>query len=60
MNSKGWMKMKTVEEIIEYLEAEKAYCFEMHESYRGKDATNALQYIIRAVTIEGLLADIKG
>lgn len=51
--------MKTVEEIIVYLENEVAYCLEMHESYRGKDPANALQYIIRAATIEGLLAEIK-
>ena len=51
--------MKTVEEIIEYLENEKAYCFEMHEEYRGRDAENSFQYLIRAVTIEGLLAEIK-
>lgn len=51
--------MKTVEEIIEYLENEKEYCFRMHESYNGKDAANAFQYLLRAVTIEGLLADIK-
>jgi len=52
--------LKTVEEIIAYLENEKTYCFEMHESYRGKDAENSLHYLLRAVTIEGLLADIKG
>ena len=51
--------MKTVNEIIEYLENEQAYCFEMHESYRGKDAANALQYLIRATTIAGLLAEVK-
>lgn len=51
--------MKTVEEIIIYLENEVAYCLEMHEEYRGKNAENALHYIIRAATIEGLLAEIK-
>ena len=51
--------MKTIEEIVVYLENEAAYCFEMHESYRGKDAANSFQYLLRAVTIEGLLAEIK-
>lgn len=51
--------MKTVNEIITYMENEIAYCFEMHEYYRGKDAANSLQYLIRAITIEGLLAEIK-
>lgn len=51
--------MKTVKEIVEYLENECAYCFEMHEEYRGKDAANSFQYLLRAVTIEGLLAEIR-
>ena len=56
---KGWMNMKTAKEIIEYLENEMVYCMEMHEDAKGKDATDALQYIIQAVTIEALLAEIK-
>jgi len=51
--------MKTAEEIIEYLENEQAYCHEMHKEMQGKDSMKALEYIIRAVTIEGLLAEIK-
>lgn len=51
--------MKTVEEVIVYLENEVAYCMEMHEEYKGKDAANSFQYLLRAVTIEGLLAEIK-
>ena len=51
--------MKTVEDIIAYLEREKMYCLELHESYRETDKALALQYIISAVTIEGLLAEIK-
>lgn len=54
------MEMKNVEDVIEYLENEVAYCMEMHEEYRGKDAANSFQYLLRAVTIEGLLAEIKG
>ena len=52
--------MKTTKEIIKYLENEMAYCLEMHEESKGKDATDALQYIIQAVTIEALLDEIKG
>ena len=51
--------LKTVEEIIKYLENEKLYCFEMHEEYRGKDSANSLQYLIRAITIEGILNAIQ-
>lgn len=51
--------MKTAEEIIEYLENEKAHCLKLHESYRETDKALALQYIISAVTIEGLLTEIK-
>lgn len=53
------MKMKTAKEIIEYLENEMVYCMEMHQESKGKDATDALQYIIQAVTIEALLEEIK-
>lgn len=51
--------MKTVEEIIAYLESEKAQCLELHESHIEADAALALQYLISAITIEGLLAEIK-
>ena len=51
--------MKTAKEIIEYLEKEMAYCLHMHQESKGKDATDALQYIIQAVTIEALLVEIK-
>lgn len=51
--------MKTIEEVIKYMENEIAYCHEMYEEYRGKDAANSFQYLLRAVTIEGLLAEIK-
>lgn len=51
--------MKTVKEIIAHLENERAYCRSMYEAYREKDAEDALQYIIQAVTIESLLADIE-
>lgn len=51
--------MKTANDIIKHLENECAYCYEQHEAYRGKDAANSFQYLLRAVTIEGLLAEIK-
>ena len=51
--------MKTAEEIIEYLENEEAYCYEMHDTYKGKDSAKAFEYIVRAVTISSLLSDIK-
>lgn len=52
--------MKTAKEIIEYLEKEMVYCLEMHKESKGKDAMDALQYLIQAATIEGLLDEIKG
>lgn len=51
--------MKTVEEIIEHLQNEQAYCYMMHETYKGKDSEKALEYIIRAITISSLLSDIE-
>ena len=51
--------MKTVEEVVEYLENEMAYCLEMHNERKGKDAMDALQYLIQACTIERLLEEIK-
>jgi hypothetical protein len=51
--------MKTVEEIIAYLESEKAYCLEMHKSYRESDPALSFQYLVSTVTITGLLAEIK-
>ena len=51
--------MKTVEEIIEYLENEKTYCLDMHKNYRESDPALSFQYLVSAVTITGLLAEIK-
>ena len=51
--------MKTAEEIVEYLEAELAEAYELHEQSRGKDAQEALCQIIRASTITHLLEEIK-
>lgn len=51
--------MKTTAEIIRFLEKEHLYCMEMHKESKGKDAMDALQYLIQAATIEALLAEIK-
>ena len=51
--------MKTTAEIIRFLENEHLYCMEMHKESKGKDAANSFQYLLRAVTIEGLLAEIR-
>ena len=51
--------MKTVEEIIEYLQAEKADAIEQHEMYKGVDKQAALLYFIKATTIIELLHEIE-
>lgn len=51
--------MKTVEEIIAYLETELKEAYEMHEKARGKDSREALFHIIRTLTIETVLEEIK-
>ena len=52
--------MKTVEEIIAYLEAELAEASEMHKQAQGNNAQEALFYLIKKNTITGLLEGIKG
>ena len=51
--------MKTVEEIISYMEAELAEAYELHDQAKGKDAQEALFYILKATTITHLLEEIK-
>ena len=51
--------MKTAEEIIVLLETELAEAYEMHEQARGKDAAQALAFLMKATTIEHLLDEIK-
>lgn len=51
--------MKTAEEIIAYLEAELADTYELHDATKGKDAAQALAYLIKATTILQLLEEIK-
>ena len=43
--------MKTAEEIILYLELELAEAYEMHDAAKGKDAAQALAYLLKATTI---------
>lgn len=51
--------MNTAEEIIAYLESELAEAYEMHNQAKGKDAQEALFYILKATTIENILEEIK-
>lgn len=51
--------MKTVEEIIALLESELAEAYELHDQAKGKDAQEALFYILKATTITHLLEEIK-
>ena len=51
--------MKTAEEIIAILEAELAEAYEMHDQAKGKDAQEALFYILKATIITHLLEEIK-
>ena len=51
--------MKTAEEIIEILENELAEAYELYDQFKGKDAAQALAFILKATTIEQLLDEIK-
>ena len=51
--------MKTAEEIIAYMEAELAEAHKMHNQAKGKNAQEALFYILKATTITHLLEEIK-
>lgn len=51
--------MMTAEAIIALLEAELAEAYEMHDQARGKDATQAYAFLVKAATIEQLLDEIK-
>jgi hypothetical protein len=58
-NYKGAKAMKTAEEIIALLEAELSEAYELHDQAKGKDAQEALFYILKATTITHLLEEIK-
>ena len=51
--------MKTAEEIITYMESELAEAYELHDAAKGKDAREALVYLLKATTITHLLEEIK-
>ena len=51
--------MKTVGEIIAFLEMELAEAYEMHDAARGKDAAQAFAFLVKATTIEQLLDEIN-
>ena len=51
--------MKTAEEITAYLESELSEAYEMHDNAKGKDAQEALFYIIKATIITHILEEIK-
>lgn len=51
--------MKTAEQIIAILEAELSEAYELHDQAKGKDAQEALFYILKAATITHLLEEIK-
>lgn len=51
--------MKTVEEIIAYMEAELEEAYELHDQAKGKDAQESLFYILKATFITHLLEEIK-
>ena len=47
------------QEIIALLEAELAEAYELHDEAKGKDAQEALFYMIKATVILHLLEEIK-
>lgn len=49
----------TTEEIIRYLEGELAEAYELHDQAKGKNAQEALYYIIKATIITHLLEEIR-
>lgn len=51
--------MKTVEEVITYMETELAEAYELHEQAKDKDAQEALFYILKATFISDILEEIK-
>ena len=51
--------MKTAEEITAYLESELAEAYEMHDNAKGKDAQEALFYMVKATIITHILEEIK-
>jgi hypothetical protein len=52
--------MKTVGQVITYLEMELTDAYEMHDEFKGHDKQQALFYLIKATTILELLEGIRG
>ena len=51
--------MKTAGEIIDLLALELAEAYELHDVAKGKDAQEALFYMIKATIITHILEEIK-
>ena len=51
--------MKTVAEVIVFMEMELAEAYELHDQFRGKDAQQAMFYIFKAQIITHMLEEIK-
>ena len=51
--------MKTVEEIIDYLQRELAEAYELHDEAKGKDPSQAFAFLMKATVIVHLLEEIK-
>lgn len=51
--------MKSVQEVITYLEAEIAEAYELHDEAKGKDAQKAFFYLLKATTLLHVLEEIK-
>lgn len=51
--------MKTVEDVIKYLEMEMSDAHYMYDEMKKADTQRALAYLIKATTIEQLLDAIK-
>lgn len=59
VNKKGVKPLKTVEEVIAYLEMELADAHFMYDEMKKADTQRAQAYLIRATTIQNLLEAIK-
>lgn len=51
--------MKTIQDVVTYLEMEKSDAYFMYDEMKKADTQRALAYLIKATTIEQLLDAIK-
>ena len=51
--------MKTAEEIIKLIETELAEAYELHDTAKSKDASQAFANLLKATVLEQLLDEIK-